>query len=352
MATACGRRERTGDEPVVNLYNWYDYLSSQVLRDFQSSTGILPRYDAFDSNQTLEAKLLAGHSGYDVVFPSAATLQRLSHAALFQPLDRARLPHYANLDARFLAHLAPYDAGNLLSVPYTWGITGIGIDVARVRERLAAAPPDSWALLFDPQVLARLETCGVGLYESPTTIVPSTLAWLGLPPTGSDPSQLERAGAALLAARRYIRKVTQGSLVEDLANGELCVIIASDGDVRQAQERARTAGRKVDLQFIRPREGATLWFDVAAIPVDAPHVAQAYRFIDFLLEAAPAAANSTTIGFATANAAAQSLLPPSLTNAVLYPPDEAAQRLFAETDHDEVYVRRRTRLWTHFRTGI
>lgn len=349
--SACARHDAARTEAVVNLCNWYDYLAPEVLREFEQRTGIVPRLDTFDSNQTLEAKLLAGHSGYDVVFPSAATLQRLAGAAVFQPLDRTRLPHYPNLDPVFLAKLADYDAGNRLALPYAWGITGIGIDAARVRERLGSEPPDSWALLFDPATLARLESCGVGFYESPTTIVPSVLAWLGLAPTGGDVDALERAGAALVAARPHIRKVSQGSLVEDLATGELCAIVASDGDVRQAQQRARTAGRDVELRFVAPREGATLWFDVAAIPADAPHPGNAHRFLDFLLEAAPAAANSAAIGFPNANAAAQPLLPAGLTNAVLTPAGEAARRLFPETSHDDAYVRRRTRLWTRFRTG-
>lgn len=335
----------------MNLYNWYDYLAPDVLKAFEARTGIVARYDTFDSLQTLEAKLLAGRSGYDVVFPSAATLRRLGAAGVFQPLDRARLPSYRNLDARFLDRLAAYDPGNRLAVPYAWGITGIGIDVARVREKLRGEPPASWALLFDPATLAKLESCGVGLYESPTTIVPSALAWLGLPPTTDDASLLARAGDALLAARPHLRKISQGSLVEDLATGELCVIVASDGDVRQAQERVRISGRAAELAFVLPREGATLWFDVAAIPADAPHAANALRFIDFLLEAEPAAANSRAIGFPNGNAAAQALLPAPLANATLWPDDAAAARLFAEEDHDAAYVRERTRLWTRFRTG-
>jgi len=351
LLAACGGQRAAREENVVNLFNWYDYLAPDVLKDFEARTGIVPRYDTFDSVQALEAKLLAGRSGYDVVFPSAATLHRLAAAGVFQPLDRMRLAGYGNLDTKFLERLSPYDPGHRFAVPYAWGITGIGIDVARVRERLGDAPPASWALLFDPPTLAKLASCGVGLYESPTTIFPSALAWLGLPPTTDDVSLLERAGEALLAARPHLRKVSQDSLVEDLATGALCVIIASDGDVRQAQERSRIAGRHAELAFIAPQEGATLWFDVAAIPVDAPHAGNAYRFIDFLLEAGPAAANTRAIGFPNCNAAAQALLPPALTNAVLWPQGDAAAHLFPEADHDGTYVRQRTRIWTRFRTG-
>lgn len=350
--TSCGRRGADREsERVVNLYNWYDYLAPQVLEDFTARTGIAVHYETFDSNQTLEAKLLAGSSGYDVVFPSAATLRRFGRAGVLQPLDRTQLPHLGNLDPLFVQRLADYDVGNRLALPYTWGITGLGIDVARVRALLPEAALDSWSLLLDPAQAARLAACGIGLYDSPTIVFPSTLAWLGLAPTADDPLLLDQAGAALDAIRAHVRKVTQGSLVEDLGSGELCVVIASDGDVRQARERARLAGRNVELQFVAPREGATLWFDVMAIPIDAPHAANAHRFIDFMLEAAPAAANSAAIGFANGNAASQELLPVELRNATLFPTGAAASRMFAEIDHDEAYVRRRTRLWTRFRTG-
>jgi putrescine transport system substrate-binding protein len=349
----CGRGASQPESGrVVNLYNWYEYLGNDVLQGFETGTGIRARYDTFDSNQTLEAKLLAGHSGYDVVFPSAATLQRLAAAGAFQALDRTRLPNYGNLDPRFLARLTAYDAGNRLALPYTWGITGLGIDVARVRALAPDAPLDSWSLVLDPAVAARLSACGIALYDSPTTIFPSTLAWLGLPPTGEDPALLDRAGEALQAIRPHLRKVSQGSLIEDLASGEMCVTLASDGDVRQARERAHIAGRDVDLRFVAPREGATLWFDVAAIPADAPHPDEAHRFLDYLLQPGPAAANTRAIGFANANAASQALLPPELRNDALFPRDEAATRFFAEVDHGQEYVRQRTRWWTRVRTGV
>lgn len=359
LLPGCGRRAADGravdgpaaEEPVVNLYNWYDYFGADVLTAFEAATGIRARYDTFDSNQTLEAKLLAGRSDYDVVFPSAATLQRLSAAGAFAALDRSQLPNYPNLDERFLARLAPYDPGNRLALPYAWGITGLGIDVARVRALAPDAPLDSWSLLLDPRITARLSSCGIGVYESPTTIFPSALAWLGLPPHEEDPAALARAGEALLAARPSWRKVTQGSLVEDLSTGELCVVLASDGDVRQARERARLAGREVDLRFVGPREGATLWFDVAAIPADAPHPRNAHRFLDFLLRADTAAANSRAIGFPNGNAASQPLLPEALRNATLFPEGDAAGALFAEIDHGHDYVRERTRWWTRVRTA-
>jgi putrescine transport system substrate-binding protein len=210
---------------------------------------------------------------------------------------------------------------------------------------------DSWALLFDPRVAAHFADCGIGLYESPNVIVPSVLAWLGEPPGSEDVGKLERARQSLMAVRPYIRKISNGSLVEDLATGELCVIIASNGDAMQAQERTRIAGNGEQVRYSIPREGAVMWFDVAAIPSDAPHPGNAHRFIDFLLDPAIAAENSNAIHFPNGNAASQPSLQPELTNASIFPERELASRLIPERSKSEAYVRLRTRMWTRFRTG-
>jgi putrescine transport system substrate-binding protein len=339
------------EEPVVNVYNWYDYIKPDVLRQFTARTGIQVHYNVFDSNNTLEAKLLAGHSGYDVVVPSGAYLESLVTAGVFRPLDKTRLPNLRNLDPRIMDRLAAHDPGNVHAIDYTWGITGIAYNVAAVRGRLPEAPVESWSMLFDPNVAARLAECGIGLYESPNVIVPSLLAWLGEPPNSEDPAKLERAQSALLAVRPYIRKISSGSLVDDLATGELCVIIASNGDALQVQERTRIAANGIQVRFSIPKEGAVIWFDVAAIPTDAPHPANAHRLLDFLMEPAIAAENSNAIHFPNGNAAAQSLLQPELTNSAVFPSGELASRLIPERAKSESYVRLRTRMWTRFRTG-
>lgn len=339
------------EERVVNVYNWYDYIEPGLLKQFEARTGIRVRYDVFDSNNTLEAKLLAGHSGYDVVFPSGAFLNSLLPAGVFRALDRSRLPHWSNLDPDILARLAVADPGNAHAVPYTWGITGIAWDEAKVRARLGAPPPDSWALLFDPQLTRRLADCGVGLYDSPNVIVPSVLAWLGRMPDSESPGDLQAVEQALLAARPNLRGVSTASLVDQLTSGELCVIIASNGDAMQARERARIAARGQQVGYSIPREGAVMWFDVAAIPADAPHPDNAHAFIDFLMEAEVAAANSNAIHFPNGNRAAQALIAPELANARIFPTGDLAVRLIPERSRSEAYVRERTRVWTRFRTG-
>jgi putrescine transport system substrate-binding protein len=309
---ACGQAAApaSSQEKVVNIYNWYDYLNPEVLRQFTALYGVQVHYNTFDSNNTLEAKMLAGHSGYDVVFPSGAYLESMTAAGVFRPLDKAKLPNLGNMDPAIMQRLAAHDPGNAHAVVYTWGITGIAYDWAKVHARLEQAPVDSWSMLFDPKVAARLADCGIGLYESPNVIVPSVLAWLGEPPNSEDVGKLERAQNALLAVRPYIRKISNGSLVDDLATGELCVIIASNGDAMQAQERVRIAGNGRDLRYSIPREGAVMWFDVTAIPSDAPHPGNAHLFIDFLMDPAIAAKNSNAIHFPNGNAKAQPSVQP------------------------------------------
>ena len=351
QSTAPAHPDAATEEKVVNVFNWYDYIKPEVLRKFEAKYGVKVHYTVFDSNNTLEARLLAGHSGYDVVFPSGAYLESMIAAGVFRPLDKNLLPNLKHLDPAIMERLAVHDPGNAHAVDYTWGITGIAYDEAKVHARMPEAPVDSWAMLFDPQVAAHFADCGIGLYESPNIIVPSLLAWLGEPPNSEDPGKLDRAQAALLAVRPYIRKIGSGSLVDDLATGELCIIIASNGDAMQAQERARTAANGAQIRYSIPREGAVMWFDVAAIPVDAPHPGNAHLLIDFLMDPAIAAENSNAIRFPNGNADAQPQLQPDLANAAIFPSDDRASRLIPERAKSEAYVRLRTRVWTRFRTG-
>jgi putrescine transport system substrate-binding protein len=346
---ACDRP--AADEAVVNIYNWYDYVKPEVLREFTARYGIQVHYNTFDSNNTLEARMLAGHSGYDVVFPSGAYLESMVKAGVFRPLDPGELPNLANMDAAIMQRLAAHDPGNAHAVDYAWGITGIAYDEAKVRERLPDGPLNSWSMLFDPKVASRLADCGIGLYEAPNIIVPSVLAWLGRPPNSEVVDELERAGNALMSVRPFIRKISSGSLVDDLSTGDLCVIIASNGDALQAQERVRIAANGKSIRYVIPKEGAVMWFDVMAVPTDAPHPTNAHRFINFLMDPAVAAENSNAIHFPNGNAKSQEAVSQELRNSRIFPTGELASRLIPERPKGEEYVRLRTRLWTRFRTG-
>ena len=350
-ASAAATAPVATEEQVVNVYNWYDYIKPEVLHKFEARYGVRVHYNVFDSNNTLTAKLLAGHSGYDVAFPSGAYLESMMTAGVFRPLDKSQLPNLKNLDPAIMQRLAEHDPGNAHAVVYTWGITGFAYNEAQIRARLPQAPVDSWAMLFDPRVARHFADCGIGLYESPNVIVPSVLAWLGEPPNSEAAQPLERAQNALLAVRPYIRKISSGSLVDDLASGELCLIIAANGDALQAQERTRIAANGIQVRYSAPKEGAVMWFDVAAILADAPHPRNAHLFINFLMDPAIAAENSNAIRYPNGNAASQPLLQPELTNAAIFPGGDAGARLIPERAKSEAYVRVRTRMWTRFRTG-
>jgi putrescine transport system substrate-binding protein len=361
LVTACGHRHDSGggagrtkenhEEPVLNVYNWFDYIKPDLVRKFESEYGIKVHYDMFDSAGTLEAKLLAGHSGYDVAFPSGATLEKLLAANVFRPLDPSQLPNLANMDPEIMQRLATHDPDNAHAIPYTWGITGIAYDAAKVRARLPNAPVDSWSLMFDPQVASHFADCGIGLYEAPEKIVPSVLAWLGLPPNSEDESSLKRAQLALMAVRPYIRKISSGSLVDEISTGQLCVIIAANGDAMQAQERTRIAGNGIEIRYSIPKEGAVMWMDTAAILADATHPQNAHLFLDFLMDPSVAAENSNAIHYPNANAASQAMVSKELTNSAIMPDPQVASRLISETAKSDAYVRMRTRMWTRFRTG-
>lgn len=352
LLSACGHSDAPPtEENVVNVYNWFDYIDPEVVKKFEVRYGVKVNYTTFDSDNTLAARLLAGHSGFDVVFPSGDYLESLITAGVFRPLDEALLPDRKNLDPAVMQRLAVHDPGNAHAIDYAWGITGIAYDEAKVRARSGNAPVDSWALIFDPRIAANFADCGIGLYEAPNVIVPTVLAWLGEPPNSEDPAKLERAAAALMAARPYIRKISSGSLVDDLASGELCIIIASNGDAMQVQERVRIAANGMQIRYSIPREGAVIWFDAAAIPADAPHPNNAHRLINFLMDPAIAAENSNSINFANGNAAAQRMLRPELTNAAIFSAGALAGRLIPERATSEEYARLRMRVWTQFRTG-
>jgi putrescine transport system substrate-binding protein len=352
-AAAAARRQGNNEPPVLNVYNWLDYIKPEVLHKFESDYGIKVHYDTFDSMPTLEAKLLTGHTGYDVAFPSGAYLERLITAGVFRPLDPTQLPNLANMDPEIMQRLAAHDPDNAHAIPYAWGITGFAYDAVQIRQRLPNAPVGSWAMLFDPAVVSHFADCGIGLYESPNIIVPSVLAWLGLPPNSEDESSLKRAQAALMAVRPYIRTITSGALTSEIASGDLCLIIASNGDAMHAREQVREAGKaaKIQIRYSIPREGAVMWVDTAAILADAPHPENAHLFLDFLMDPAVAAENTDFIHFPNANAAAQGMVRKDLTNAAIMPDPQVASRLIAERAKSEAYVVMRTRMWTRFRTG-
>jgi len=344
-------------ERVVNVYNWSDYIDPQVLEEFTKETGIKVRYDTFDSNDTLEAKLLAGKSGYDVVVPTGYFLERQIKAGLFQKLDKAKLPNLKNVWPEIAKHLAVYDPGNDYAVNYMWGTTGIGYNVKAMRERLgASAKIESWDTVFKPDNLARFKDCGVHMLDSPDDILTTALHYLGIDPNTTKQDELQKAADLLLAVRPSVRKFHSSEYLNALAGGEICLVVGWSGDIKQAQKRAAEAkgGQKgnIEIGYAIPKEGAQLFFDNLAIPKDAAHVEEAHAFIDFLLRPEIAARNTNLMSYANGNLASQRLVKPEILNDPgIYPDAETMKRLYVVKARDPRSQRVLNRLWTRIKTG-
>jgi putrescine transport system substrate-binding protein len=343
-------------ERVVNFYNWSDYIAPTVLDDFSKKTGIKVRYDTFDSNDTLEAKLLAGRSGYDVVVPSGYFLAREIAAGIFLKLDKQKLPNLANAWPEITDRLASYDPGNQYAVNYMWGTTGIGYNVKAANDILGGGPPDSlldsWDDFFDPAKLARFKGCGVHVLDSSDDIMPAALHYLHLDPNSGDSGDLQRAADLLSTIRPYIRKFHSSEYLNALASGEICFVVGFSGDIKQAQKRAAEAKGGVAVGYSIPKEGAQLWFDNLAIPKDAPDPVEAHALIDYLLEPEVAAKNTNFISYANGNLASQKFIDRTiLDDKTIYPDAPTLAKLYTITAHDQKTQRLINRLWARIKTG-
>jgi putrescine transport system substrate-binding protein len=339
-------------EKVVNVYNWSDYIDQQVLKDFEKETGIRVVYDVYDKNEILEAKLVTGKSGYDVVVPSGPFLQRFVKAKLFQPIDRAKLKNYGNLWPDVMTKLQVYDPGNRFAVNYMWGTTGIGINVKKVKERLGDRPLDTWDLVLKPDVVSKLKDCGIHVLDAPEDIFPGTLRWLGLNPDSKSEADLRKAADALIKIRGNVRKFHSSEYINALANGDICLAVGYSGDVLQAANRAKEAKNNVEIAYLIPREGALMWFDSMAIPADSRNAENALAFIDYMLRPDVAAKNTNVVNYASGNLAAKEKVDEAiLKNPGVYPTDEVFKKLFTNTAYDDKVQRAVTRLWTRVTTG-
>ncbi|PHX51406.1 ABC transporter substrate-binding protein, partial [Pseudomonas syringae pv. syringae] len=283
---------------TVHIYNWSDYIGKTTLTDFEATTGIKPMYDVFDSNETLEAKLLAGRTGYDVVVPSNHFLGKQIKAGAFQKLDKSLLPNYKNLDPALLKRLEKNDPGNQYAVPYLWGTNGIGYNVEKVKAVLGVDKIDSWAVLFEPENIKKLSSCGVAFLDSADEMLPAVLNYLGLDPNSTKEADYKEAEAKLMAIRPYVTYFHSSKYITDLANGDICVAAGFSGDVFQAKARAEEAGKGVKLAYSIPKEGGNLWFDMLAIPADSKNIKQASAFINYMLDPRVIAKVSDEVGYA------------------------------------------------------
>ena len=341
------------EERTVNFYNWSNYVAPGVLEDFTRETGIKVVYDTFDANETLETRLLAGKSGYDVVVPSAYFLQRQVMANVFRKLDKSRLPNLANAWPVVTNRLAVYDPDNSYGANFMWGTTGIGYNVKAVQKILGPeARIDSWDTVFRPENLARFRDCGVHMLDSADDILPAAMSYLGLDPNSTRQADLEKAADLVIKIRPNVRKFHSSEYLNSLATGEICFVVGWSGDIMQARSRAAEAKNGIEIGYAIPKEGAQMFFDNLAIPADAKNVAEAYALIDYLYRPEVAARNSDFLSYANGNLASQKLIDPKILNDKnIYPDDATIAKLFVITAHDAATTRIINRLWTRVKTG-
>lgn len=353
MLSGCGRPGQAADDAkVLNLYTWADYLAPDTLANFEKQTGIKVHVSYFDTNETLEARIMTGNSGYDVVVPTAPYLERQILSGAYLPLDKSQIPNLGNLDPVLMRQVTANDPGNVHSVIYAWGTIGIGYNVKQVADALPEGRPESWRLVFDPVVASRLAHCGISLIDDPAGIVRLVLRYLGRNTESPGADDLAAAESTLLKVRPFIRTIDSVSNIEAVANGDICVAVAYNGDFVQARKRALEAKNGIQVDFLIPEEGTLLWFDMLAIPRNAPHAANAYRFINYILEPRVIADISNFTGFANPNAAALPLLDPAIAaNPTVYPTQEQRRRLFVQKMDSSDESRAITRLWQKFKTA-
>jgi putrescine transport system substrate-binding protein len=351
-SSAASADKVSSGEKVVNVYNWSDYIDPGALKDFETKTGIKVNYDVFDSNEVLETKLLAGNTGYDVVVPTANFLERQVKAGVFQKLDKSRLPNLKNVDPDILKRIAVQDPGNEHGVNYLWGTSGLGYNAAKIKERMPDAPVDSWRMLYDPQVVSKFKDCGVSVFDAPSEVVSTVFVFLGKNANSLSPEDLAQAEKVLVAIRPYLRYVDSSRYIEDLANGETCLALGWSGDVLQARDRANDAGKGIEIKYSLPKEGGIIFFDMLAIPADAPHPGNALTFINYLLQPEVAARNSNLIRYANSIPASRPLLSEKVRDDPnIYPPPDVMAKLVPNLAQPADYTRLLTRTWTRFKTG-
>lgn len=337
----------------LHLYIWSDYITDTAIERFAREHDVNVTVDVYDSNETLEARMLAGASGYDVVVPTADFMARQISAGVYQPLNMDLLANQTNMDPALMANAATFDAGNEHAMIYMWGTTGIGYNPEKIAERLGEDyVVDSWSLIFDPQIAAQVADCGISFLDAPTEMIPAALAYLGRNPQSRDTADFEAAAELMASVRDYVRYFHSSQYISDLANGETCVAVGWSGDVFQAAARAEEAGQGVSVAYAIPQEGALLWFDMLAVPIDAPNPENAHLFIDFLMQPDVIAEITDYVWYANANRASWPLVDADITSdPAIYPTETVMNRLFTAVTYGARIDRIMTRLWTRVRTG-
>ena len=336
----------------LNIYNWSDYIGENTVANFEKEYNVKVRYDTYDGNETLEAKLVVGNTGYDIVFPSSSFFARQIKSGLYLKLDRSKLTNWSNLDQWVLKNQAAYDPGNVYAAPYMWGTNGFTYNVDMIKERLPDAPVDSLRMMFDPEVLAKFQDCGVSWLDSPEDVFPLALAYMGKDPLSQNPDDIVAATDMLMKARPFIRLFDSQQYLNSLPNKDVCMAMTWSGDYAVAAARAEEAGVEINLAYTVPKEGSNLWFDAMLIPKDAPHPDNAHLFLNYMMRPDVIADCTNYIGYANGNQASKPLISPDILNdQAIYPNAETQKRMFQSVVRDEAVQRVITREWTRLKTG-
>ncbi|UXH39805.1 polyamine ABC transporter substrate-binding protein [Pseudomonas promysalinigenes] len=348
MATAA-----QAEDKVLNVYNWSDYIAPDTIAKFEKQTGIKVKYDVFDSNEILEAKLLAGKSGFDIVVPSNNFLAKQIKAGVYQELDRSKLSNWKNLDEDLLKAVGDAsDQGNKYAFPYMWGSIGIGYNPEKVKAALGVDKIDSWDVVFKPENIEKLKSCGVSFLDAPTEMIPAALHYLGKPTNSTSKQDLKAAEELFLKIRSSITYFHSSKYIGDMANGNICVAVGYSGDLEQSKARAHEAGDKVKVDYVIPKEGAGTFYDMVAIPKDAEHKDAAYQFMNFLLQPEIMAEITNAVRFPNGNAAATQFVDQAIKgDPSIYPPADVKKKLYAIAAPDAKVQRDITRSWTRIKSG-
>jgi putrescine transport system substrate-binding protein len=337
----------------LNVYNWSDYIAKDTIPNFEKQTGVKVRYDNYDSDDTLQAKLLTGSSGYDIVVPTSNYAGKQIAAGIFAPLDKSKLPNLKYLDPQLMALVAGADPGNKYAVPWAYGTTGLGYNVTKAKQILGPnVPLDNWDILFKPENISKLKTCGVSVLDAPDQVFSAALHYIGKDPNSTNPADYQAAAAMLKKIRPYITQFNSSGYINDMAGGDICFAYGWSGDVVIAKHRAKEAKKNYKIEYYIPRGGAPIWFDVMAIPKDAKDKEAAHEWINYIETPQVNAAITDAVYYPTANAEAKKFVKPDIANdPAIYPPKEILATLFLLKPLPPEIQRLETRLWTEFKSG-
>jgi putrescine transport system substrate-binding protein len=342
------------EEKVLNIYNWSDYIAPDTISNFEKETGIKVNYDNYDSNETLHAKLVAGHTGYDIVVPSANWAELQIQGGLFQKLDKSKLPNWKHIDPNILAKLAVVDPGNQYLVNWLWGYTTVGINVDKVKAALGDTPmrKSAWDLIFDPKYASKLKSCGISVLDSAYEVLPAALHSMNMDPFSNKKADYEAAFKKIEQIRPYIKEFSSSSYIDDLANGSLCVSLGWSGDMSQAAQRAVDSKNGQKIEVLIPENGGLAFFDSMAIPADAPHPENALKWMNYILQPKVDAALTNEVLYANPNKDSLPFVTPAVANnKSVFLSDADLKKLVTPKAVNSETRRLMTRLYTKFKTG-